>query len=393
MAERYKDCNECLQAGIALEVMRECLATARDFAPEKVKGAGEFEGEFMEEWFEHHVEDGLQLPWEFPFRVRMGELTVWTGIEKSGKSTLLGFVLVGLLEQGERALLASYEVKPVKSLKKLSRQAFGGLLYDKRVLDRIQAQAGRTPEGLSAEEQRVNYTAECRGKALETFGWLSRNLWLYDHVGIGNWRELGDDIRWARRRYGITQYVIDNFMRLGIAKDDYAQQADAITFFTALAMELGIHIHVVVHQNKSEGHKGGAGGKRSVSGAFEIIANAHNIVEVQRDEKKGERVSDLFEKRKISQVSEVEFVNEKRALDLVPDGKFILHAQRDGETQNGSKYLWFLWESQQYADKPPGHSACAPLRFVEHDRRRRAREVEQIELPTNEEMGVKGKDE
>ena len=62
-------------------------------------------------------------------------------------------------------------------------------------------------------------------------------------------------------------------MHLGFAKDDYAQQADAITFFAGLAMELNVHIHVVAPQNKSES-KRDQGGKRSVAGAFEIIANA-----------------------------------------------------------------------------------------------------------------------
>lgn len=369
--ERFKDCNECLQAGVLAEVLKGCVLGARDFAPEKVKSAADFYEEFMAEWFERHLETGLQLPWEFPFRIRMGELTVWTGIEKSGKTTVLGFVLVGLLAQGERALVASFEVTPVRSLKKLSRQAFGGLLFDKRVVDRCP----------NAEELGT-YRASARAAAAETFGWLSRNLWMYDHVGIGRWGELLDDMRWARRRHGITQFVVDNFMRLGIAKDDYAQQAEAITALAGLAMELGVHIHVVVHQNKSEGQRGGAGGKRSVSGAFEIIANAHNIVEVQRDEKKGERVSELFEKRKIGQISDSEFNTQKGALDLVPDGKFVLHAQRDGEVQNGSKYLWFLWESQQYADKPPGHREHGALRFVAQA----LKQQKQEELPTEEEF-------
>lgn len=350
---RYKDCNECLQAGVLPEVMELCVSQARDFAPVKVKSAAEFEEEFMEEWFEKHIEPGLLLPWEFPFRIRMGELTVWTGIEKSGKSTLLGFVLVALMAQGERALMASFEVTPPKTLKKLSRQAFGGLLYDKRKVDKCEN-----------EWELNNYRTDAQAEARETFGWMTRGLWIYDHVGIGNWRVLEEDMRWARRRHGITQFVIDNFMRLGIAKDDYVQQADAITTLTSLAMDLGVHVHVVVHQNKSEGHKGGSGGKRTVSGAYEIIANAHNIVEVQRDERKGERVSDLWEKRKIKQISDEEFNKLKGLEDLVPDGKFVLHAQRDGDQQNGSKYLWFLWESQQYADKPPGHKENSAIRFV-----------------------------
>lgn len=349
----YKDANECRKNEVKAKAMKAALDVAQDFAPEKVVAATEYENQFLSEWFDQELEPGLELPWDFGFRIRPAELTIWTGIEKSGKTTALGFALIGLMAQGERALVASFEIKVAKTLKKMSRQVYGGLLYSKKLVDKF------TAAGEAALE---NYRQEARASAVQTFRWMAPKLWVYDHVGIGRWEQLIDDIRWARRRHGITQFVIDNFMRLGITKDDYPQQAEAITAFAALAMELNIHIHMVVHQNKSEGHKN-AGGKRTVSGAFEIIANAHNIVEVQRDEKKGEQVSELYEKKKIGTIDEKAFLEEKRALDLKPDGKIILHAQRDGETQNGSKYLWFLWESQQYADKPVGHPDHAPIRF------------------------------
>jgi twinkle protein len=334
---QFKDCNECLQAGAALEAMQACLSRALDFAPEKVVPAEFFREAFMAEWFDGGTEEqGLVLPWEFPFRIRPGELTVWTGVEKSGKSTLLGFVQVCLMAQGERCLLASFEVTPVKSLKKLSRQVWGGKIFDGE---------------LDVEE--------CKRNATAAFDYLADKLWIYNHVGIGQWRELLEDMRWARRRHGITQFVIDNFMRIGIVKDDYAQQAEAITAFAAAAIELDCHIHIVVHQNKAA-----ESGKRSVAGAFEIIANAHNIVEVQRDVAKGERVSELFEKKKTGSITQEEFDEKMRTQESTPDGKFILHAAREGEHQNASKYLWFLWKSQQYADQPKGHRDHVPICFI-----------------------------
>ena len=357
--------------------MQGYVAGARDFAPDKVKKAGEFEAELIDEWLNKHLDTGLLLPWDFPdFTIRPDELTIWTGIEKSGKTTLLGFGLMALMSQGERAMVCSFETKARKTLKKFSRQASGVLLYDRRIVDLC-----RTDEELK------NYRTSATEKIKETSRWLAKNLWLYDHTGIAQWRTLIDDIRWARRRHGITQFVIDNFMRLGFVKDDYAQQAECITALSALAMELEVHIHLVVHQNKSEGHKGQAGGKRSVSGAFEIIANAHNIVEVQRDVNKGEKVSEVFQGHKIGRINDQQKADRLNALSGVPDGKFILHAQREGEQQNASKYLWFLWECQQYVSHPKGHTDHKPIRFVdvaaEADRQAADRE-----LPTSEEMGL-----
>lgn len=159
--------------------------------------------------------------------------------------------------------------------------------------------------------------------------------------------------------------MIDNFMRLGFVKDDYVRQAECATALSAMAMELEVHIHLVVHQNKNEGHRGQAGGKRSISGSFEIIAIAHKIVEVQRDLNKGEKVSEGFQNHKIGRINDEEKVQRLKALNEVPDGNFILHAQRRGEQQNASKYLWFLWESQQYVRHPQGHPDHKSWRFMD----------------------------
>ncbi len=365
LPEGCKDANECLKAGIPADTMHACLTEAIDFAPSKVRSVAEYYEEFMAEWFDQEFEPGLTLPWEFPFKVRPSELTVWTGIEKSGKTTLLGFVLACLMSQGERALVASFEVRPRKTLRKFSRQVWGGLPKDHRIIEKLKKEGDEA--GLE------QYLQVARANATAAFNWMAKRMWIYDHTGIGQWQTLVDDMRWARRRYGITQFVIDNFMRLGIVKDDYAQQAEAITKFTALAMDLGVHIHLVVHQNKNEER-----GKRAVSGAFEIIANAHNILEVQRDEQKGAKVSELFQKRGTGMVGELDFDKQMAALDKTPDGKLILHAQRDGEHQNASKYLWFMWEGQQYADQPKGHANHQPIRFLSEEDER------QTDLPTSE---------
>lgn len=371
-----KDCNDCLKAGVPLEAMQAALTNARDFAPDKIVSAVELEAEFLRWVFDREVEEGIPMPFEFPLRFRKGETTLWLGIEKSGKTTLLNFATVFALSQGERGLVCSFEVPWQDTNDKLCRQAWGGLYFDKRLLKRA-----------ADDEQRAAIREAARKQTIETHRFLAGGLWYYVHVGIGNWRQLMDDIRWARRRLGITWVQIDNFMRLGIPKDDYAQQADAIIALVSLAMELGLHLHIVLHQNKSEGTKGSAGGKRTASGAHELLGNPHNIVEVTRDDKKGKQVSELFEKLKIGEIKDAEFKLEKAQLDLKPDGKFALHASRNGDVQDGSKYLWFLWESQQYADVPPGHSDHGALRFVAHARQAAAAETADTDLPTNEDLG------
>lgn len=374
----FKDANECLLAGVAPEALRACLDAARDFAPDKIVAATALEADFLKWVFDREEDAGVGLPFEFPLRFRSGETTLWLGIEKSGKTTLLDFATVAAIGQGERALVCSFEVPWPDTNDKLCRQAFGGLYFDKRLLKKC-----------VDEEQRQSIRESAREQTLKAHRWLAGNLWYYVHVGIGQWRTLMEDIRWARRRLGVTWVQIDNFMRLGIPKDDYAQQADAIIQLVSMAMEEGIHLHVVLHQNKSEGKKGSEGGKRSASGAHELLGNPHNIVEVIRDDKKAQQVSELWEKKKADLITAEAFATELEDLNNKPDGKFILRAQRNGNTQDGSKYLWFLWESQQYVSVPTGHPDHHAINYTNEEKFvPRADDLpEKPELPTNEELG------
>lgn len=370
MTTTFKDANDCLLAGVPAAALRACIDQARDFAPDKIVSAVMLEDDFMKWVFDRQEDAGVALPFGFPLRFRPAETTLWLGIEKSGKTTLLSYATVAAIGQGERALVCSFEVPWPDNNDKLCRQAFGGLYFDKRILKRCQG-----------DEERANYIETAKAQALAAHRWLAGSLWYYAHVGIGNWRQLIEDIKWARRRLGITWVIIDNAMRLGIPKDDYAQQAEAVISLVSMAMEEGIHLHIVLHQNKSEGKKGSEGGKRSAAGAHEWLGNPHNIVEVQRDSKKAQDVADLWEKKNAGLLGAHEFAEELGALNNKPDGKFILHAQRNAGIesegkQDASKYLWFLWEGQQYVDVPPGHANHSPTAWM-----REAKLARQAELP------------
>jgi twinkle protein len=378
-----KDPNDCLLADVPAAAMRAALDTAKDFSPEKVVSAVDLEADFLKWVFEREQESGIAMPFDMPLRLRRREMTLWMGIKGCGKTTLLDFVTVQAMAVGERVLVCSFEMPWQDTNDKLCRQAFGGLYFDHRVLKKCET-----------DTERATYQEVARQQAVATHRWLAKNLWYYVHVGIGKWRQLVDDIRWARRRLGITFVQIDNFMRLGILANDYEQQAEAMICFASLAMDLGIHIVMVIHQTKKEGRDSreeGFGDVHSASGAHQIADNCHNIVEIQRNDKKGKQMSELFDGLKLKVIGQQEFKEKKAALDLKSDGKFVLHAQRNGEVQDGSKNLWFLWESQQYVDVPPGHSEHTARRYaVAVKPKPHYPEKDGLELPTNEELGIGG---
>jgi twinkle protein len=353
--ERYKDVNECLQHNLATEEMVQCLKESREFAPEKVRNAMDFKAEYYEDWFEGTGEKGLFIPIEVPFRIRRGEATIWTGFGGHGKSKFLSFVLAGLMSQGERACVASMEVRTRQTLHDLSRQVWGSRIWDHR----------KEPKNIArtvADEMR-----EARENAARVLEYLSSRLWLYHHVGIVPWRTLLEDFKFVRRRYGVTQFVIDSLMRVGILDDDYQQQGEFVTAFASFCDEYDCSGHLVAHRKKDEkGERSGSGGDKSVvSGSAKITDNAHNVCEIWRNVDKGQKMSQLFEEQRVGLCIGQAFEERLKTLQGQPDGKFILRKQRNGEVQEASKMIWYIWESYQYTDKPPDHHKHMSYQFLD----------------------------
>ena len=129
---KFKDANECLKAGVTPEVMAACITNPEILRPDALKSILDFEEEI---WNKLHPEGtdqlGLLLPWgnhhgsSLPFRFRYGEVTVWTGYNKHGKSEVLNHCILDLCWQGDKALICSLEVSAPETYRKLLRMAMG----------------------------------------------------------------------------------------------------------------------------------------------------------------------------------------------------------------------------------------------------------------------------
>jgi twinkle protein len=120
---------------------------------------------------------------------RRGEVSVWAGINGHGKSMFLSQVELDLCFQNERVMVASFEMKPVKQMQRMSRQAY----------------ADREPT---------------RQFLCDFHRWTDGRLWMYDHVGAVEWRRLIAVMRYAVHTFGITQFVIDSLMKCVRGEDD-----------------------------------------------------------------------------------------------------------------------------------------------------------------------------
>lgn len=226
-------------------------------------------------------------------RFRPGEVSLWAGINGHGKSMFLSQVELDLCYQGERVMVASFEMKPVKQMHRKARQASGSRLPDREFLEVLHQ-------------------------------WTDGRLWLYDHVGAVEWRKVIAVMRYAVKNFGITQFVIDSLMKCVKGEDDYNAQKDFVNELCAFAQTHGVHIHLVHHVRKGESeHK--APGKFDVKGAGAITDQVDNVFIVWRNK-----------------IAEQENNGDPTCIVAV-------EKQRNGEFE-GKFGFWFDIDSNQYLD-------------------------------------------
>jgi KaiC/GvpD/RAD55 family RecA-like ATPase len=338
-----KAADQCHTAGVSPTVLADLEKRVADLkkaaapksdanvAPPHVKTCFDFIDAFHNSFFGQDCEEpGLPLPFaheNFPLRVRGGELTLVLGEKGVGKSTILGWVALHLLNRGMKLFIASMEMRPEHTLKIMASQLLGRNKFEDTPANHALTQSA--------------------------FAWLHSRVVIYDFLGITDWRVLLDAKRYAAEFMGCNLFVTDSMMRLGIMDDDYAQQGQCVMEFASFCMATNSHEFLVNHLNKA--HDKSA--KQRSRGSQQLIDNANNVVSLQRNEKKGEKLAELWGKRKsdlaAGKFDPMKFDEQKAELEAGWDSKFVLHNQRlPGTRQNGSIYLWFHRESQQLRSEP-----------------------------------------
>lgn len=248
---------------------------------------------------------GDLLPWmkaQDDVRLRPGEVSVWAGYNGQGKSLLLGFVILGLMRQRRRCLIASFEMKPGRTLNRMCRQASQG----------------------------TNPSAEF----IDQFAhWTDDRLWLYDHQGMVGLDRMLAVCRYAHDQLGMHHIVIDSLMKCVRGEDDYNGQKDFIDALTAIARDTDMHIHIVHHMRKGA-KESDVPGKFDLKGSGSIADQVDNLFVVWRNKGKEQ---DLQEGKEVE--------------ELDPDSVLICDKQRNGEWEGRLK-LWFHKPSMQYVEQP-----------------------------------------
>lgn len=316
-----KDANEMVAAGRRDELVA-AIKGARSVDPVELRNATDYLAEMMAA-FDCDMEHGWQLPF-FNSRnvlLRMSELSLWTGINGHGKSQVLGHVMVHLMGKGERVCIFSGEMKPV------------------RLLDRMVKQA--TTFGQPARE--------VVRRAVE---WLGQTLWLFDVTGNTKADRILDVFLYARKRYGIRWFVIDSLAKCGIDEDDYRGQKQFVDRLCDFKNNHDCHVALVVPPRKVDDEYRKPG-KLDVKGTGAITDMADTVFSIWRNKRKEEE--------------EVEVADpEKRQLASAPDADLTCSKQRNGDWE-GKISLAFDRSCYQYL--PPKQR---PINYAQIDLRQPA---------------------
>ena len=272
----------------------------------------------LTEWVRNgDVFTGATLPWSKThdhIRFRGGEVTLWQGTNGHGKSQMLGQAALWFAAQGERVCIASFEMRPVSTLRRMLRQF--------AMNDR-------------PGEQAVN----------EMMDWSKGRFWLYDQMGSVTPEMIYAVIRYCAQELNIKHMVIDSLMKCVRGEDDYNGQKDFVDMLTSLARDYDVHIHLVHHVRKGESEER-IPGKFDSRGSSAIADQVDQVLTVWRNKKK-ERILERCLRN-----------GEAAPQDIVDsaDSLLVCDKNRHGEWE-GTVALWYHQGSLQYT----GDKSCTPL--------------------------------
>jgi len=258
-------------------------------------------------YFTGEIQSGAYLPFDKAenFRLRLGETTIWSGYSGHGKSMLLSYITLKLIEN-YKTMICSFEMSCRSTLARYIRQSVG--------------------------------TNEPTDSAITEFcNSVVGQLFLYDQLGSTNPIAVLSVIYYGAEQLGIQHFVVDSLMKCSINEDDYNGQKKFVDQLCIAARDLNIHIHLICHSRKTIDETTHTPSKFDVAGSATITNLADNCVSIYRNKKKEKDILD-------GKLSEVD-------AKLVPDGFMAVNKQRHFEWE-GSIPLWFQPKSLRYRDKP-----------------------------------------
>lgn len=191
-----------------------------------------------------------------------GELSIWSGSNSSGKSTLVSQLGLAAVHQGYKVAMFSGEMPPKLVKYWLYLQAAG---RDNVEEDPLSPRHYRLKAGIK----------EYLNKR------LSGSLAVYNNDYGSNWETVASVIfNWVKEK-GSDVVIIDNLMSLNLPvgpTDKYEIQSQIVQALSQAAKQLNVHVHFICHPRKTDSFLR----KNDISGTGDLSNTADNVFMVHR---------------------------------------------------------------------------------------------------------------
>ena len=280
----------------------------------QVKPARDWLESIKESYLSTEQRHKIVMPWpktHDTFAFRPGEVTVYAGGNGGGKSLITGQIALYLIRQRQCVCIASFEMKPEKTLERMLRQFSGEFIDDPLTNDR---------------EKYITSLVSRMDR------YLSNQMFIYDQQGTTSPDKVIAMCRYCALELGVKHVFIDSLMKCVKGEDDFNGQKNFVDELTAVARDHNIHIHLVHHIRKLVNEEQQPN-KHDLKGSGSISDQVDNVFLMWRNKKK-ENMRNRGE-----QVDEMQ-----------PDAFLMCEKQRNGDHQEWYG-LHFHSASQQFVEK------------------------------------------
>lgn len=190
-----------------------------------------------------------------------GELSIWSGVNASGKSTILGQIALNAINDGYKVMM------------------FSGELTSQRVKGWLHLQAAGRQFTQSTQWENYFYVPDNTGDKIDR--WMSDKFILYNNDYGNEYNQLVSDVTEQLEKQDIDMVILDNIMALDLDELDSqenARQKKAFLKFKEIATKYKTHIHVVAHPRKSARLLR----KDDISGSGNMMNLADNVFIIHR---------------------------------------------------------------------------------------------------------------
>lgn len=191
-----------------------------------------------------------------------GELSIWSGNNASGKSTLLGQLCLHACEKGFKTLM------------------YSGELTANRVKNWVQLQAAGRQYTKPSQYENLFFVPSVIGDRIDL--WLKEKMYIYNNRYGNEFQQLLADLKELVTKHGIEMIVLDNLMSMDLfelSDYEYKQQTKAILTLSDFVKEYNVHIHLVAHPRKATGflRKVDIAGSGNLANAVDNIFIVHRV--------------------------------------------------------------------------------------------------------------------